>query len=149
MSLVQLWHAPAAGSAMEPQRTPRPGMTHVAVGMSALVVELCELPTDERRQDALRDLVEGWAGENNGVVEGWLERRRWADSFAAALATEGAAVQAAAFAARERGEDTAEGERRVWAIVDMSVQLVFCLRSLKTAEESRLIFSEDDEAAEA
>lgn len=156
MQLVQLWHAqptlPARhraprvamhlpGSQVDPApRSPTP------TDMAAIVSSLCELRPDSRRQDAVRKLVEGWAGEA-GVVAGWIERRRLVDGFSAALAAEGAAVQTAAYAAYERGEDTTSAASRLWAIVDMSVQLPFYLRELKAVEERRLIFSETERAA--
>ena len=91
-----------------------------------LISELCEHPTDEQRQAALKDVFQNWPVE---------EAQANTDTFCNVLSAKVNPVQQAALQAHGRGEDTSDAEQQLWKMVDMVVQVKVLMKALREATE--------------
>ena len=86
----------------------------VATGadMESLADIVLSIEVDAERRGALLVAIQGWPP---------AERAERVDSFVKALTARGESIQAEGKAAFERGEPTTGAEKKLWAIVDMTV----------------------------
>ena len=89
-----------------------------------LISKLCDHPTDEKRQAALKAAFQSWPVE---------EAQGNTDTFVDSLSAKVNSVQQAALQAHGRGEDTSDAELQLWKMVDMVVQVKVLMKALREA----------------